>query len=231
MYKDNQFINNLLTFCGDTKVITPTQMRAARAMLDVSQGHVAEFLGIAANTLSKIESGQSDVSVSRNADIQRFYEREGIAFTENDGVKRRSGGVEIYKNRSGFLDFMDDVYETVKNGGDIYVDNVDESQFLKWGGDDVPRHVTRMESIDGICSKILVEEGCSNVVASDYAEYREVSKDLFGSMPLYIYADKTALIVFDKEEIEIYVIDQAEVTKYFRDRFILKWNTAKVGTN
>ena len=219
MYKDTQFINNLLTFCGDTKVITPTQMRAARAMLDVSQGHVAEFLGIAANTLSKIESGQSDVSVSRNADIQRFYEREGIAFTENDGVKWNKNEIVITEGSKGFSDFLDDVY------------NVDESQFLKWGGDDVPRHVTRMESIDGICSKILVEEGCSNVVASDYAEYREVSKDLFGSMPLYIYADKTALIVFDKEEIEIYVIDQAEVTKYFRDRFILKWNTAKVGTN
>ena len=63
-------------------MITPTQMRAARAMLDVSQGHVAEYLGIAANTLSKIESGQSDVSMSRMSEIQRFYEREGIEFVQ-----------------------------------------------------------------------------------------------------------------------------------------------------
>lgn len=216
-----------LRICGESRMITPTQMRAARAMLDVSQGHVADYLGIAANTLSKIESGQSDVSVSRNSDIQRFYEREGIAFTDNDGVKWKTGGVITYKGRSGFLDFMDDVYETVKFGGEICVNNVNEKDFIRWGADDVPRHLERMSSIKNLSSKILIEEGDKNFVRSSYIQYKYVSKERFGSIPLYIYGEKTSLIVFDEDSIEIYVINQSDVTKYFKDRFLFKWSEAK----
>lgn len=208
-------------------MITPTQMRAARAMLDVSQGHVADFLGIAANTLSKIESGQSDVSMSRMSEIQRFYEREGIEFTGNDGVAKKSGGVDAYKGRSGFLDFMDDVFDTVKSGGEIFVNNVDEKEFLKWGADDVPKHIERMNSIKDLQSKILIEDGDNNTVQSSYVQYRCVPKDRFGQIPLYIYGEKTALMVFTKDDIEIFVIRQSSVTKYFRNRFMLKWNEAK----
>ncbi len=209
-------------------MITPTQMRAARAMLDVSQGHVAEYLGIAANTLSKIESGQSDVSVSRNTDIRRFYEREGISFTDNDGVQWKSGGVISYKGRSGFLDFMDDVYDTIKDhGGEIFVNNVDEKEFLKWGAEDVPKHIERMNSVDNLMSKILIEEGSEGIADSSYAKYKFVSKESFGSLPLYMYGDKTALIIFKKDDVEIYSINQSAVTQYFRSIFMLKWQNAK----
>lgn len=209
-------------------MITPTQMRAARAMLDVSQGHVAEHLGIAANTLSKIESGQSDVSMSRMSEIQRFYEREGIEFTGNDGVARKSGGVEEYKGRSGFLDFMDDVYETTKASGvDIFVNNVDERQFLRWFGDAAPSHVKRMRTIENLNFKILVEEGDSNFPASDYAEYRELQKENFGSVPLYLYGNKSAFMVFKEDDVEIFVVKHTEISTYFRNRFLGFWNKAK----
>lgn len=208
-------------------MITPTQMRAARAMLDVSQGHVAQYLGIAANTLSKIESGQSDVSGTRLTDIQRFYEREGVEFTVNDGVQWKTGGVDTYKGRSGFLDFMDDVYLTVKNGGETFVDNVDEKEFLKWGGEDAPNHISRMNAVYGLKARILVQTGNEDIVDSDYAEYRYVEADRFGQVPLYIYGDKTAFIAFNKEDVEIFVILHSSVTRYFKERFIAKWEKAK----
>lgn len=202
-------------------------MRAARAMLDVPQGHVAEHLGIAANTLSKIESGQSDVSMSRMSEIQRFYEREGIEFTGNDGVARKSGGVETYKGRSGFLDFIMDVYSTAKNGGDIYVNNVNEDDFLKWEGDEADAHMSRMASIKNLDFRILVQEGDTNAVGSGYAQYRALSKDNFGGVPLYIYGDKAALIVFEKENVEVFVIKHVAITQYFKDRFNNAWQQAK----
>lgn len=207
-------------------MITPTQMRAARAMLDVSQGHVAEHLGIAANTLSKIESGQSDVSMSRNAEIQRFYEREGIEFTANDGVTRKVGGVDTYEGRSGFLDFIMDVYNTVKDGGEIFVNNVDEDDFLKWEGDEADAHMARMSSISNLTFHILIKEGDTNTV-SEYAEYRALPEQNFGGIPLYIYGEKTALIVFGSENVEVFVIKHQAVTQYFKDRFDKVWSKAK----
>jgi DNA-binding XRE family transcriptional regulator len=208
-------------------MITPTQMRAARAMLDVPQGHVAEHLGIAANTLSKIESGQSDVSMSRMSEIQRFYEREGIEFTGNDGVARKSGGVETYKGRSGFLEFIKDVYNTAKDGGNIYVNNVNEDDFLKWEGDEADAHMARMASIKDLKFRILVQEGDMNAVGSGYAQYRALSKDNFGGVPLYIYGDKAALIVFEEDNVEVFVIKHGAITQYFKDRFKNAWEQAK----
>lgn len=208
-------------------MITPTQMRAARAMLDVPQGHVAEHLGIAANTLSKIESGQSDVSMSRMSEIQRFYEREGIAFTANDGVERKTGSVETYKGRSGFIEFIMDVYSTIKNGGEILVNNVDEDNFLKWEGDEAEAHMARMASISNLTFKILIKEGDDNIVASSYAEYRALDKDDFGGVPLYIYGDKVALIVFEAENVEVFVIKHNAITDYYKNRFNQSWSKAK----
>ena len=208
-------------------MITPTQMRAARAMLDVSQGHVAEHLGIAANTLSKIESGQSDISMSRNTEIQRFYEREGIAFTENDGVRWEKSEVVTFKGRSGFLDFMDDVFLTMKDGGEIFVNNVDEKEFIKWGASDVEQHVDRMSKVENLSSKILIEEGSPDIIKTSYIKYKYLSKEKFGEVPLYIYKNKTALMVFSENNVEIYVINQSEVTQFFKNRFIANWNEAK----
>ncbi len=207
-------------------MITPTQMRAARAMLDVSQGHVAEYLGIAANTLSKIESGQSDVSMSRMSDIQRFYEREGIEFTNNDGVQRRTGGVVTYSGRNDFLDFMDDVYNTVKDGGEILVNNVAEVEFLRWMGEDVTSHMVRMSNIKNLSFKILVKEGDENTVASNYAKYRSLLASEFGTVPLYLYGDKMALIIFEENDVDVFVIRHSAVSKYFCNRFLEQWDKA-----
>ena len=208
-------------------IITPTQMRAARAMLDVPQGHVAEHLGIAANTLSKIESGQSDISMSRLNDIQRFYEREGIAFTENDGVAFKSNGVETYEGRDGFTQFLDDVYQTIKNGGEVCVSNVQEDIFLKWAGDAAYAHMERVVEVKDLDFKILVEEGDCNTVASAYATYKTLPAEKFGTLPLYLYGDKTALMVFSEESMSVFVIHQKAVTEYFKLRFATSWNNAR----
>lgn len=209
-------------------MITPTQMRAARAMLDVSQGHVAQYLGIAANTLSKIESGQSDVSGTRLTDIQRFYEREGVEFTADDGVKWNTGGVVALRGKSGFIEFIDDVYDTLKNGGEAFVNNVKEDWFLKWLGDYAYEHMGQMQRVSGLRFKILVVEGDENTVASDYAEYRELPPNNFGDIPLYIYGDKTALIVFDDEDVNVFLIKHKAITNYFIKRFYLSWEQATI---
>lgn len=208
-------------------MITPTQMRAARAMLDVSQGHVAEYLGIAANTLSKIESGQSDASASRVNDIQRFYEREGIEFTDNDGVQWKTGGVVTYEGHLGFVDFVRDVYDTIKSGGSVCVNNVNEDDFLKWEGDEADAHMERMNSVIDLDFRILLQEGDVNTVGSGYAQYRALPEDHFGDVPLYIYGDKTALIVFEENNVEVFVINHHAVNMYFRGRFEVAWSNAK----
>ncbi len=210
-------------------MITPTQMRAARAMLDISQGVVAEHLGIAANTLSKIESGQSDVSVSRNADIQKFYEREGIAFTENDGVKWSQEEIRIYQGTDDFCAFMDDVYESARTvGGEFCVFNVQPGNWIKMMGEEKYKaHSNRMEKLgDKIKVKITSKKGNKNFISKAFAEYRWVPEEMFNAKSFYVFDDKIAFMSFDDNDIlksRILVLKHSDFASGFRILFNIAW--------
>ena len=207
-------------------MITPTQMRAARAMLDVSQGHVAQYLGIAANTLSKIESGQSDVSGTRLTDIQRFYEREGVEFTENDGVKWAKETIQVYDGKEGFLAFMDDIYNTANDiGGEFCLFNARPDNWIALMGQEKHKaHSDRMSLIgDKVDIKITAKRGELNLISNSFAEYRWVPERLFNEKSFYAYGDKLAFLNFDGENSRVLVLSNAEFSNGFRVLFNVAW--------
>ncbi|NCO04434.1 MAG: helix-turn-helix transcriptional regulator [Alphaproteobacteria bacterium] len=172
-------------------MITPTQMRAARAMLDVSQGHVAEYLGIAANTLSKIESGQSDVSGTRLTDIQRFYEREGVEFTENDGVKRNLNPIffiETDTHEETYLKILEDVSEQLKGhkNPELLIMYSDDKVSSKKVNDKY-----RQMRNEGIKMRQLIEEG-NTYMMGPLEEYRYIKKGFFINRVTLVYGDRIA---------------------------------------
>jgi transcriptional regulator with XRE-family HTH domain len=216
-------------------MITPTQMRAARAMLDVPQGHVAEHLGIAANTLSKIESGQSDVSMSRMSEIQRFYEREGIAFTENDGVKWSREEIRVYEGTDQFIDFIDDIYEVAKTkGGEFCLFNAKPENWISLMGEEKYKsHSKRMEEIgDKVKVKITSKKGNANFISKAFAEYRWVPEEMFNAKSFYAYGDNIAFMNFDSDNIEksrILVLKHPEFANGFKILFNIAWeNVAEI---
>jgi len=203
------------------------QIAAARALLDWTQEDLSNVSGVSKDMISKIEAGKSAGSLKTIQTIRSSLDNAGIDLLENDGVARKSGGVHVLRGRSGFLDFIMDVYETMKNGGEIFVSNVDEDDFLKWEGDEAEAHMARMASIQNLKCRFLIEEGDTNIVASHYAKYKQVPKEHFGDLPLYIYGSKTALIVFDEDDVEVFVINHTAITFYFRSRFLEMWKQAK----
>jgi len=212
-------------------MITPTQMRAARAMLDVSQGHVAEHLGIAANTLSKIESGQSDISMSRNSEIQRFYEREGIAFTENDGVKWEINQIIKYEGQVGIREFFDDVYNEAENNCDISLFNGVPALLIKWLGQDYYNmHAERMSKIEKKGKfKIIVAEDETNLIAGNFAEYRGFPTKQFNNKTIYIYGNKIGFFTFEEDNVSIRSFKNQELANSMKILFDIAWdNVAKV---
>jgi transcriptional regulator with XRE-family HTH domain len=211
-------------------MISPTQMRAARAILDYSQGQVAEQIGIAANTLSKIESGQADPSGSRIQEIQSFYELNGIEFTQNDGVQRKKGEIKIYKGRDGFLDFYKYVLRIAEqDGGQFLVSNVNEALFDFWLGEELDEYVDRITKVENLSFKVLIKEGDYNFAASDYAEYKWIPEKSFTNVPFYIFGDHMAMILFNEhKDVSVYLIGEEELTKAQRNIFYSNWKDALV---
>lgn len=205
--------------------ITAAQIRGARGVLNWTQGDLAERTEISATSIGSIENGSTQPRESTLALIQKAFEDGGIEFTGKDGVRRRSSEIKVYTGKVSFWSFYDDIYETVKNtDGEILVSNVDERDFEKWLGEKKTEHFNRMKTLKGkISYKILVREGDTFFFASDYAEYRWISKEYFSSVPFYVYGNKLAMLLFGDEPTVI-VIDYPAVAAAYRSQFEALWD-------
>lgn len=180
--------------------ITTAQIRGARGILNWSQQDLAQRTGISATSIGSIENGQTTPRDSTLQTIRRTFETSGVEFIGLDGVRLRSGDVRVFKGKEGFVEFYDDVYETLKSfKGNVLVSNVDERLFVKALGEFAKIHVDRVKALGHVRYKILIKDGDNFAPGSDYAEYRWIPKELFSSVPFYVYGDQLAIMTFDGE--------------------------------
>jgi predicted transcriptional regulator len=75
-------------------MITPRQIRAARALLGWSQQQLADKAIVSLNALTRLEKGKVDSRVSTVAAIEKALTKSGIEFlpidTKGEGVRFRS---------------------------------------------------------------------------------------------------------------------------------------------
>lgn len=207
-------------------MITTAQIRGARGVLNWSQTDLADRAGLSSTSIGSIENGLSNPRDSSIGAVQKAFEEAGIEFLANDGLRRKSGRINFFRGRQGFIDFYQDIYNTaVLSPGTFLVNNVDERQFLKWGKDILEPHSVRMRELGTVKYKILVQEGDFNFVAS-YAEYRWLPASLFSSVAFYVYGEKLAIILFE-EEPEILVLEYTSVTEAYRRQFEAMWEGAQ----
>lgn len=210
--------------------ITTAQIRAARGILNWNQTDLAERTGISATSIGSIENGQTTPRASTLATIRQAFENSGIEFIGTDGVRLRSGDVRVFSGQEGYYDFFELVYGTLeRTPGEVLVSNVDERNFVKWHGDLGQEHVKRVSGLSGIKFKILLQEGDDYFPASSYAEYRWLPKDLFSSVPFYLFGKKLGIIIFDNEP-KIIVLDYPAVADAYKKQFEAMWKAALLPT-
>lgn len=66
-------------------MITPEQIRGARAMLGLTQAELAKLAGLSTTGLNNIEKGSADPKVSSLRAIQTALEKAGIQFIDQNG--------------------------------------------------------------------------------------------------------------------------------------------------
>jgi predicted transcriptional regulator len=75
-------------------MISPRQIRAARALLGWSQQDLADRAIVSANAVARIERGQVDARVSTIAAIERTLTKAGVEFLSpgdrGEGVRMKS---------------------------------------------------------------------------------------------------------------------------------------------
>jgi len=205
------------------------QIKAARALLDWSQNELAELVDVSLPTLRNIEKGGGAKQETLKK-IKTTFELNGIEFTDSDGLRRRSTNLRTLQGQQGYWDFYDDVYETVKkSGGDILVSNVDEREFDRWLGERWEVQKNRMIALSkekDLNLRILVKEGDRHFTVPEYAEYRWTPKDRFSEIPFYVYGKKLAIILFEPENVSIFVIDNPKIADAYTKQFNVMWDQA-----
>lgn len=208
---------------------TPSQIRAACGLAGWNGSDLANKVGISKQMMSAYLAGKSGLSAQNLEKISYHFDMEGIEFTADEGIKRKTLKTKTYRGQSGFVDFMNLVHETARDyGGEFCVSNVDETLFTqKLGEENDAEYTAKMKDINGSYSfKILIKEGDTNFVASDYAEYRWIPNEQFHSVPFYVFGDNLAFLIFG-EETTIHLINNPEIAAAQRTQFNMAWNGAK----
>lgn len=211
-------------------MITPEQMRMARAGLGWTQGDVAQATGLTELTVSNLEKGITGPSAKSARALERTY-GEYYEFLPGGGLEKRQERIITYSGHEGFVQFMRDVHHTcATEGGDVFVSNVEEKLFEKWLGNFLWEYVGMMNSIpkERFWFKIIVNAEDAYAPAR-YADYRWLPSEYYTPVPAYIYGNKLAIIVFDEEEndVRVFVHHHTKIVEAFRKQFLFAWKYAK----
>ena len=210
--------------------MSPAQIRAARALLDWNQQALADKVGMTKHTISKIERGDITGGAKTLDNIFKVFIQAGIEFTEGEGVKRSSGSIFSYKGYNDFQTFYADIDNTATQHPekDVLVTSVAEKDFLKWMSKSTQKnHLAAIKNAN-IQYKILIGENDTKTPGKQFnAEYKWIPKDQFYSVPYYVYGDKVALISFEKDDVDVFVIQHKSIVDLCRRQFQEMWDRAK----
>lgn len=210
-------------------LITADQIRAGRGLINWSQTDLAHRTGLAVPTIANIELGKQIPGKGTIEKIIAAFTAGGIKFTENEGVEKIRGLLTAYHGEHGFINFLNSVDQMAfeLGTGEFLVSHVDEKDFDRWeGGVTLPSHIEAILSTK-IKYKIMILEGDTYMPVTSYAEYRWTPPDLFSSVPFYVFGNKVGIIGFERDDVNVYVIQDEFISKLYRKQFYEIWDRSK----
>lgn len=217
-----------------TQHLSPSQLRAARGLLDWSRAELAKHTGVSEPTLQRFENGKSEPEPKTQQKLRTFLEGKGIEFLGDSGVQLKHHNVYTLEGVEGFKKLMDDVYAAacLPSAGDgtkpICIGNVNERLFTKYLGEHMDLHIKRMNDLKNVQVRALLSENDFYTFPGPYITYRWGPKQKSSDVPFYVWEDKLAVLMLDEtHNLQIVVINSAIVAKAYREQFNMLWSLSK----
>jgi transcriptional regulator with XRE-family HTH domain len=209
-------------------MIEPRQIRAARALLNWSQGDLAKASGIAVSSIKNIENNITSARKDSLTQIHNAFENAGLEFLSNSGVRFKSSDVEVYEGKERFHDFTDFIYYYLaQNGGDVCISAVDEGLFRKYRKDFELYRQRMKDLVEGgrVTVRILATE---STFTSSWAQYKWQPRQSSVQTSFYAFGNCLALISFDHDPAPYVVLLKAgPFAEAYRHAFEIAWEKAK----
>ncbi len=210
-------------------MITIEQIKAARALLNLKQSDVAKVAGISLTSLNNIERGVTSPRIATLKVIQKALENAGVEFIANDGVCRRRDtfNVDIFEGKEVVEKYLNDVPETLIDGGTFMVIGNDEENFIQRDKKLFDLYFENLKN-KNIKEKVLLCEGDMNFYAEpEVTEYRWMKKEIFSNTPYAVYGNKCSMITWGNPD-RLIIIESEAIADSARRQFLEHWNNARV---
>lgn len=199
-------------------IISPSQIRAARALLRWSQRDLSEYSGVSAISIANLELEEKEPKAATIQKILNAFDKAGIEFGEQDCVKRKGINVRILEGENWFVEALEDVYLTLidSKGSELIVDMANDRV-------SPPEVIGMYKKIRnaGIRMRQTVEEE-NYYLMGPVSEYRWIPRKYFRNWVMLIYGDKVVLCL--SEEQRALLISNRSLAEMERQKFNLVWD-------
>lgn len=207
-------------------MITPAQIRAARALLNWKQSDLAKASGLSLPSVNNIERAIGSPRMDTMAALQAALGNAGVLFTSGNGVALRDEVFEMHKYEGA--DFIqkqnDDLFSCMKNSQDeALMCGLDESMFIKYAPNEVSRYNDHQKKTK-FKERILTRKNDTFFLA-DPKVYRWIAPELIGTIPYLVYKDRLVMIMWESKRTVI--IRSPEIAETFRRQFEFLWKLAE----
>lgn len=207
-------------------LITPQQIRAARALLKWGQEDLSLRSGVSVPAIANIENEKQQANAGTQQKLFAAFATAGIDFIDG-GVRQIKNLVQVLQGDDANARLLDDIYETLKDkGGAVLISGLRELTNKRTKEyQNLLAHLERLQKAN-ITERILLEEGDMNFVAPE-EWYRWVPKEYFSPHTFQLYGNKLALINWGPPQ-EVIVIHSPFFADSFRKFFNFAWDNATV---
>ncbi len=200
--------------------ITPYQLRAARSMVNLTQGELADLAGVSPDTVADFEA---DVKTPHKRTVEalwRVLDGKGVELIGARGVALRDDFLTTIEGDTCYLQFLDLLYQSVRGK---------EATVLFFCVDDSRSHPEVVEANNRLRAvarcRYVCEHGAPRL---DYPpkDYRAIPSRYFRNGLQVIYLDRVA--TFANEQHKVLIVRNATLADTQRALFELVWNTYPV---
>jgi transcriptional regulator with XRE-family HTH domain len=208
-------------------MITVDQIRAARALLNWTQGDLAKRCGLSLRALNSIERGLAVPRIDNLQAIEKTFHAADIEFLEFDGVRRRTEHLEIYRHEGVHCmeQHLVDIMKTMHGPGEVLMSLGSEKKFPSLRAATLDTYFLHLAS-HGLTERGLVEHGDTHVIGRP-SVYRWMAPETFAQVAYVVY-EETVVYLFPKKPLRTILIRSPSMADMFRRQFNYNWKMAEV---
>ena len=184
--------------------ISSRQVKCARACLDWTREQMAEAAGISAGTVYNLENGK--IALKSLEAIQHAVEKAGWEFLPDDGIRRKSCGIQFMSNADGAEAFYESVLEVltaasekIENKADLCIIMPSPKAIANSLGITTFQHERIQRLLYVAKVRCIVADPNDSVGSLADIEFRVLSNDYYGATMCYTYGDKFTVLMQEKD--------------------------------